>query len=223
MLDAVDAPSFNLAAVLWETLSEVPLSERARLLDVLAARDIVKLWRIAGERYEAAGRGKWGVPGHAVADDFPEEPGEVSTFDGKAALAWFPWFGVDRFKKCFFLDSSYNLFGHLVVNRGPLGELLYPTYFQASCDLATIPATGEVADIRLDYLPVNKLNLKEELPIAGWRPPGDPRFPFGGGLVDYMRVVAPGVYVGVGWKAPKKKRDLGRRFLYFVLVKRVAD
>ncbi len=38
--------------------------------------------------------------------------------------------------------------------------------------------------------------------------------------VDHVRVVGPGVYVGLGWKAPREnKAKLGRRFLPFVLVR----
>ena len=145
---------------------------------------------------------------------------QITWFDGRAALR-FPALGLDRFKKCFFFEPPcQQLHGHLALNKGLLGEFLYPVYFKASCDLTTITATGELADISLEYLPVEKLKLPgDHLPVSSWRPPKDPRFPFGGGLVDYLRLVAPGVYVGVGWKPPKKKRELGRRFLYFLLVK----
>ena len=42
--------------------------------------------------------------------------------------------------------------------------------------------------------------------------------------VDHMRAVGPGVYVGVGWKAPREdKVELGRRFLPFMLVREYGD
>ena len=42
--------------------------------------------------------------------------------------------------------------------------------------------------------------------------------------VDHMRAVGPGVYVGVGWKAPREdKVELGRRFLPFMLVREYND
>lgn len=219
-LDPFEARSFNRATLIWDCLSEIPSESMLGLLDMLSARDIIKLWRIAGERYIAEKQGRFALANYPIADDFPTQAGEVASFDGKAALR-LPLLGLDRFKKCFFVDlASRELHGHLVVNKGPLGELLYPVYFRASCDLTTIPATGELADIALEYLPVSKLELwGDQLPVSSWRTPEDPRFPFGGGLVDYLRLVAPGVYVGVGWKAPKKKRELGRRFLYFVIVK----
>ena len=47
---------------------------------------------------------------------------------------------------------------------------------------------------------------------------------FCGLQVDHMRAVGPGVYVGVGWKAPREdKVELGRRFLPFMLVREYDD
>lgn len=60
----------------------------------------------------------------------------------------------------------------------------------------------------------------QDLPDASWPRPKPPRWPFSGGLSDYMRAVGPGVYVGAGWRAPRpEKRDVGRRFLTFLLVR----
>ena len=47
---------------------------------------------------------------------------------------------------------------------------------------------------------------------------------FCGRQVDHMRAVGPGVYVGVGWKAPREdKVELGQRFLPFMLVREYGD
>ena len=60
----------------------------------------------------------------------------------------------------------------------------------------------------------------QDLPNASWPRPKPPRWPFSGGLSDYMRAVGPGVYVGAGWRAPRpEKRDVGRRFLTFLLIR----
>lgn len=62
----------------------------------------------------------------------------------------------------------------------------------------------------------------EDLPAGfAWPQPKNHLFPFSGGLKDYLRAVGPGVYVGVGWKDPKKNRGLGSRFLHFLMVKKV--
>jgi hypothetical protein len=34
-----------------------------------------------------------------------------------------------------------------------------------------------------------------------------------------LQAVGPGVYVGVGWKAPRLGKDAGRRFLTFMMVR----
>ena len=75
--------------------------------------------------------------------------------------------------------------------------------------------------MQLDYLPITKLGLKQEHLPEGLPTPKDARWPFSGGLCDYMRPVGPGVFVGRGWKQPASARDAeGKEFLYFILVKK---
>lgn len=74
--------------------------------------------------------------------------------------------------------------------------------------------------MQLEYASPEDLNLAPgELPRQ-WPQPKEPLFPFNGGLIDYCRMVAPGVLVGVGWKAARPGKDIGRRFLHFMLVNR---
>ena len=81
-------------------------------------------------------------------------------------------------------------------------------------------ATDELTDLQLEYQSPNDLSLQPEHIPKGWPQPKQPLYPFSGGLVDYCRLVAPGVLVGVGWKAPRPGRDVGRRFLHFMLVRK---
>ncbi len=101
-----------------------------------------------------------------------------------------------------------------------------PTPFRAHplIWLVLIAATGEASDLQLTYSDPASLRLDgADLP-PHWPSPRDPLPPFSGGLVDHMRAVGPGVFVGVGWKAPREgKRELGRRFLHFVMVKRRTE
>ena len=80
-----------------------------------------------------------------------------------------------------------------------------------------------MADLQLEYLPPNLLNLNaEDLPAAErWPQPGQHRPPFDGGLVDYCRAVGPDVWVGVGWK--QDQPGPGERFLHFLLAREVPD
>jgi hypothetical protein len=81
-----------------------------------------------------------------------------------------------------------------------------------------------VADLQLEYLPPDALGLlATDIPISSWPHPTQQRFPFHGGLSDYLRPIGPGVYVGVGWRAPRRGTDVGRRFLHFMLVRRQVE
>ena len=83
-------------------------------------------------------------------------------------------------------------------------------------------ATGELADVSLEYLPASTLALEHKhLPDAPrWPEPAEhQRWPFDGGLVDYLRPVGPGVFVGVGWYAREAGRRKYKQFLYFVLAR----
>ncbi len=73
--------------------------------------------------------------------------------------------------------------------------------------------------MQLEYLAPKDLGLEAQHVPKGWPHPKEPLYPFSGGLIDYCRLVAPGVLVGVGWKAAIPGKDVGRRFLHFLLVK----
>lgn len=143
----------------------------------------------------------------------------MAYFDGIAALPLPFSFGINLFEKSFFLDTqTFEPYGRLNVKRGALGNWLYPGYFKVTAEALTIPATGEVADMELRYLSPDDLQLSvDSLPVPSWPRPKKHLFPFGGDLVDYLRPVGPSVYSGCGWKKSKK------RFLYFVLAKRVHE
>lgn len=74
--------------------------------------------------------------------------------------------------------------------------------------------------MQLEYLSPDDLQLAPDQLPKQWPPPKEPLYPFNGGLTDYCRIVAPGVLVGVGWKAARPGKDIGRRFLHFMLVKK---
>lgn len=73
----------------------------------------------------------------------------------------------------------------------------------------------------IEYPPAHQLDLDSpSLVPATWpHPPSQAQpWPFSGGLVDYLRPVGPGVYVGVGWKGSEGSRK--SQFLYFVMARR---
>ena len=200
--------------------------------------------------------------------DLPAAASDISHFRGKAALPTHV-LGVSSFSKAFFLQpGSEQLYGRVLLGKGPLGDLLYPLYFKATvgpcvvpsepaatagagwgagvglsaahtrgcsallasilpqtmsrhittaggwcvalgsvhsllphlyrCFACTVPAaTQELCDMRLDYLPPQQLGLaRDDLPRSMWPTPRPHLPPFHEGFTDYLRAVAPGVYVG---------------------------
>jgi len=209
---------------------------RLRLLDELDFRGINKLWEISQrlmtanpeQMLEAAG------PDYSLMDEFPHLPGErradrssltaarpqAVVLEGRASAPVVGLLGLDRFQKAFFRRrSDSQLMGRVLLNRGFVGDLLYPLYFSVDIQRAILPSTGEAADLSLSYLEPGALRLsREDLPEETWPSPGKHRFPFGDGLVDYVRPVGPGVLVGCGWKESPSNGLSSERFLTFVLV-----
>ena len=110
-LDPFEARSFNRAALIWDCLSEIPSESMLGLLDMLSARDIIKLWRIAGERYIAEKQGRFALANYPIADDFPAQAGEVRIEDNTQGNL------KGRERLCFFfaesLFSPYNQYFQL--------------------------------------------------------------------------------------------------------------
>ena len=75
------------------------------------------------------------------------------------------------------------------------------------------------ADMSLEYLHPLDLGLTTHQVPEGWPKPKAHKYPFDGGLVDYCRVVGPGVLVGKGLKAPTDGGKVGNEFVHFLLVK----
>lgn len=217
-----DPTTFNAALLIWRDIAGIPAQHRHRLLSELNSSDIKRLWRLSRRRLVASKDEARTVLGSfRVRDDLPQEPGEVVVFDGKAALPVHS-LGVSAFSKAFFLSPrDYRLYGRVLLRRGPLGDWLYPLYYRVNPQQIAIPGTGDIADLSLDYLAPQQLDLQpDDLPIRSWPSPREHLYPFSCALTDYLRPVGPGVYVGVGYKEARPGQDLGPRFLYFLLVKR---
>ncbi|KAK9861257.1 hypothetical protein WJX84_011529 [Apatococcus fuscideae] len=217
-----DWASYNIALEIWKAVEAVPQAHRHRLLGWLTRSDILDLWRLAGQRYAASPSQLQAaiLPSYYAPDQFPSQPHEVVRFHGKAAVS-LPYF--NRFQKAFFCPSNADgLHGRVLLEKGPLGNMLYPLYYKATLGSTIISATREMADLQLEYLPPKLLNLsQEDLPEnESWPLPGPHRPPFDKGLVDYCRAVGPDLWVGVGWKLDG--RAPGERFLHFLLAREVA-
>ena len=64
---------------------------------------------------------------------------QVVIFDGKADALFS---GLFRFQKAFFLrPETKDLYGRVQLQKGPLGNILYPLYYTCSIDPAIVPGT----------------------------------------------------------------------------------
>lgn len=64
---------------------------------------------------------------------------QVTTFTGKAAV---PLGGIFGFQKAFFLHPETDeLYGRVQLQKGPLGNALYPLYYRASVEPSIIAGT----------------------------------------------------------------------------------
>lgn len=82
--------------------------------------------------------------------------------------------------------------------------------------------TGEPASIALRYRNTEDLLFDEEDLPGSWPLARNPLFPFSAELVDYVRPVGPGVYVGQGWTF-SEKNPYGKKFLAFLLVRSPSE
>lgn len=218
LLAPFDRSAYSAPLVIWQAIADIPPANRSRLIDCLNSRDIQRLWRLAGQRYEASQQQlQFTVGSYSIWDDLPTDLDQVTVFDGKAAV---PASGLFKFQKAFFLHPKTDeLYGRVQLQKGPLGNALYPLYYKACVTPSLISATDELTDVQLEYMSSPELGLAVEDVPKGWPQPKEPLYPFNGGLTDYCRLVAPGVLVGVGWKTAQPGKDVGRRFLHFMLVK----
>ena len=79
---------------------------------------------------------------------------QVVEFEGKAAV---PLSGLFKFRKAFFLHPKTDeLCGHVDLQKGPLGNALYPLYYKASVTPSLIPGTIAILGICISALALNK-------------------------------------------------------------------
>jgi hypothetical protein len=77
---------------------------------------------------------------------------QVAIFDGRASIPLVGLFGLDRFQKSFWINpSNFCLVGRVMLNRGAVGDTLYPLYFQADVQKVVVPS--KQPPIRIFLLP----------------------------------------------------------------------
>ena len=157
----------------------------------------------------------------------------VQVFEGRAAnVPGGPL--IDRFQKVFYPSPTDpgTWHGRVCVKKPRAIERFLPLYFRTNDTLERflkVPATGEDADLMLDY--ENPPYLEADMPpamsrpgrmtpgagtLATWWPvPKLPPPPFDT-LVDYLRPLGPGVYAGRGGRGGGR----GEEFLTFILFRR---
>lgn len=204
-----DPSSTNMGLVMWTTLREVPPELRPRLVAGLSSGDIRRLWRLAGLRYGAPSGAVAAAigPEYSLWRDLPGDSAHISYWRGRAALPTHA-LGISSFQKAFFQalmtepTEPDTLFGR-VIHPTPVANWGYPgpMYFRAAVGPAVVPATGELCDMTLQYLDPYELGLQsDDIPRSAWPRPRPQRRPFDAGFTDYVRVVGPGMLVGMGYR-----------------------
>lgn len=75
--------------------------------------------------------------GHLSRSHFLRAVLQVTEFAGKAAV---PLSGMFKFQKAFFLHPKTDeLYGRVQLQKGPLGNALYPLYYKASVMPSLVP------------------------------------------------------------------------------------
>ncbi|KAI7838681.1 hypothetical protein COHA_007483 [Chlorella ohadii] len=218
LLVPYDRSAVNLGLILWGAIRNIPHKDRRQLLSLLNSGDIKRLWKVAGQRYTAPKQQAAAAvgPDYSLWHDLPTSISQLSHFRGKAALPTHA-LGISSFGKAFFLHpDTEELYGRVLLGKGPLGDLLYPLYFKANVGTFVVPTTQEPCDMMLQYLPPDQLGLsKDDLPRSLWPAPRPQLPPFHEGFTDYIRAVAPGVFVGLGYRTRATEVN---EPLYFLMV-----
>jgi hypothetical protein len=203
--------SVNLGLLLWNKIDEIPEEDRVKMLDELTNADILRLWRLAGQRHEAsiADISSSKVPSYSIWNDLPGEDSSLVRYRGRAALP-IRLLGQEYFEKAFFSMPGEdketphpNIYGrvfhgNVLKNRGYPG----PLYFKAAVGGSLVPMLSDTCDMVLSYA----LPEEEEGELAalasdlGWVGPRKNPPPFDGDFTDYVRVVGPGVLVGLRYQ-----------------------
>lgn len=208
----------NLGTLVWDLIDSVPPGDRHKILDQLSDSDILRLWRISGEKNKATvsqiAASK--VPEYSVWEDMPRE-GSSSSFKGRAVLPI--RMGMGTFDKelfygsCDHIDSKYSeeevcmpIFGRVVHSgyAAVLKEMLYPgpLYFKAIVGSSIVPILSDTCDLVFSYS-LDEYSMEAIRNVGasqGWRAPkANNPSPFDGDYTDYLRVVGPGVFVGLGY------------------------
>eukprot|EP01024_Parvocaulis_polyphysoides_P011699 TRINITY_DN1410_c0_g1_i8.p3 TRINITY_DN1410_c0_g1~~TRINITY_DN1410_c0_g1_i8.p3 ORF type:complete len:295 (-),score=17.82 TRINITY_DN1410_c0_g1_i8:1023-1907(-) len=206
--------TYNAGLQVWKLLRGLSVEHKLELLNGVNSQDIRNLWKIAGTKYAASKEqiaacigSKW-----KLEHEFPKRGMEVFVHEGKAAIPNI--LGLNRYQKHFFRSDDGSIFGRVKMQSyvSPIADIVYPLYYQTELGPKQLPATGQMTDLQFNFFKPSELDIHDDDIPLHWPKPRRPVYPFEGDLTDYVRVVAPGVYVTWGWKkARPQKRDIGRQ------------
>ena len=215
----------NLGVLIWDLIDDIPSAERHKLLDLLAESDIMRLWRLAGERNKASisSLAISKVPDYSIWEDMPKEGSrDLPRFRGRALLPM----GLGSFEKELFssfpkskgtaeAQNCAPIYGH-VLHSGyatMIKNVIYPgpLYFKAIVEPSLVPMLSDTCDMVFTYSleETSMEDIGSVAAIHGWRAPKacNPP-PFDSNYTDYIRVVGPGVFVGLGYGDNNKNNTL---------------
>lgn len=215
----------NLGIFIWDLIDCVPPADRGKILDHLSDSDIMRLWRLAGDRSKASipALAMSKVPNYSIWEDMPKTGSQTSIrFRGRAVLPMASRLGNFE-KELFHLNarqtdqveetcSDLQIYGR-VQHSGPIGfikETVYPgpLYFKVFVGSSIVPLLSDTCDMIFSYS-LEESGVKRISNIAGTQRWQAPRLknlpPFDDDFTEYIRVVGPGMFVGLGYKEISEK------------------
>lgn len=231
----------NLGTLIWDLIYSIPSTERSKMLDQLSDSDIIRMWRLAGERNKAsfAELAVSKVTDYSIWEDMPKQGREDRVnFRGRAVLP----LAMGNFEKEIFhfdanagesdqaeRDESQELYGRVCHSglTAVIKDVVYPgpLYFKVATGSSIVPMFSDTCDLVFSY-GLGKSCMEEIRSVAmeqGWRAPRarNPP-PFDCSYTDYIRVVGPGVFVGLGYGDLSKNTGVSSlipRPLFFLMIR----
>ncbi|KAG0472295.1 hypothetical protein HPP92_016841 [Vanilla planifolia] len=208
VLIPLDTESYNPAAYLWKKIADVPEERRHHLLSIIKPRNIPRLWKLAGTRFQDAKLVKkkssmlLSMDGNSMSPEY----WRCRTSKGLLPFSW-----LNDFGKAIFHGKDGGTYGRIRLSAlipAIVSKNFGPLYFTVR-QVSDIMATEQPCDFAYEF--GNGLLSLDEFP-EGFPIPAKHTWPFNDHLVIYIRHVGPGVVVGQAWQEGNDIEQVPKKF-----------
>ncbi|KMZ69965.1 hypothetical protein ZOSMA_202G00520 [Zostera marina] len=210
----IDPHSYNPAAFLWKKIGDIPEERRHRLLHLLNARLVSKLWQSVGTRYEDGKLTKKTTSSilSMGTTSITQEQWFCKTSSGPMPVPW-----LNNFRKVMFRAKDGCTYGRLIVGGSLLtgvANSFSPLYFTVT-DANEVMATEQPCDLSYEFGD-GVLDIQDY--PDGFPKPAKHPWPFNDDIVIYIRHAGPGVVVGQAWQEGIELDQLPKQFCGDILM-----